>query len=304
MSTHAPETLVKYCTAETAQQILSSQTLRWSAPHEFSDPFELNHQTQLNFDPHMMLQAAIKTASALIFGKDAPRGNTPMMAAIRRWREEERFGSPEEAEEVLTELLSQVVNQRQIGLDQMMMDWRKFTRTLRICCFSMKADNLSAWQNFADHHRGIALRFQCGEFTALPKPSKVEYSNVRPEITTLKEQLAGIINHERIQPQNAFYEKFTIKPNICADEQEWRCFTQQTEDLSSNNSTNSQIGYSDIKFERSEITAIYLGAFTDAKMKRAIYDLIKEQYGQAKLFQAKAVSGKYEIEFERIPVRT
>ena len=302
MSTHLPETLVKYCTATTAQKILSSQTLRWAAPHQFSDPFELNHQTQLNFDPHVLLQAAIKMASAMIFGKDAPRGATPLMAAIRRWRDEERFASPEEAEDVLRELLSQVVDQRQAVLDQVMTDWRKFARTLRICSFTAKPDNLASWQNFADHHRGVAIRFQSGEFTALPKPRKVEYSTVRPEITTLKEQMSAIMNNERVVPQEHFFEKFTVKPSTSAGEQEWRCFHQEDEGLSATSNAD-QVAHSDIKFERSEITAVYFGAFTPPKIKREIFDLVKEKYSQAKIFQAKAVSGKYEIEFERITKR-
>lgn len=302
MAAHTPETLVKYCTADTAQKILSSQTLRWSAPHHYSDPFELTHETQLNFDPHVLLQAAIKMASAMIFGKDAPRGATPLMAAIRRWRDEERFASPEEAEDVLRELLSQVVDQRQAVLDQVMTDWRKFSRTLRICSFSAKPDNLSAWQNFSDNHRGVAIRFQSGEFTALPKPCKVEYSTVRPEITTLKEQMAAVMNSERVVPQEHFFEKFTCKPATSAGEQEWRCFQQVKENLSAT-SNGDQAGYNDIKFERSEITAVYFGAFTPIKIKREIFDLVKDKYSQAKIFQAKAVSGKYEIEFERITKR-
>ncbi|BFM14613.1 hypothetical protein R50073_07960 [Maricurvus nonylphenolicus] len=302
MAAHTPETLVKYCTADTAQKILSSQTLRWSAPHQYSDPFELTHETQLNFDPHVLLQAAIKMASAMIFGKDAPRGGTPLMAAIRRWRDEERFASPEEAEDVLRELLSQVVDQRQAILDQVMTDWRKFARTLRICSFSAKPDNLSAWQNFSDNHRGVAIRFQSGEFTALPKPRKVEYSTVRPEITTLKEQMSAVMNSERVVPQEHFFEKFTCKPATSAGEQEWRCFQQIKEDLNAT-SGGDQVWHNDIKFERSEITAVYFGAFTPIKIKREIFDLVKEKYSQAKIFQAKAVSGKYEIEFERITKR-
>ncbi len=299
MSTTPPETLVKYCTPSAAIPILSSQTLRWSAPHEFADPFELHHQTVIHFDPQTLLQAAIKTAAALIFGKEVPRGAAPIMAAIRRWREEERFSSADEADVVLTELLSRVVNQRQIGLDQIMMDWRKFARTLRIASFCQKPDNLMAWQHFADHHHGIAIRFKCGESTTFSNPRKVEYSNVRPEITTLAEQLDSILNHTKIQPQDNFLEKFTVKPSICNSEHEWRCFLQVPVDLSNAASPN-QLWHSDIKFERHEISAVYLGALTDPKLKREIYDLLKQQYNQAKLFQAKTTNGKYEIEFERI----
>lgn len=301
MSTSLPETLVKFCSAGTAKTILRSQTLRWSAPHLFSDPFELNYQSQLNFDPHILLQAAIKMTSAMIFGRDDPVGATPLIAAIRRWRDEERFSSPEEAEIVLKELLAQVVDQRQLQLDKVMADWRKFTRNLRICCFSAKPDNLMAWQNFGDQHRGIAIRFQCGEFTGFQRPVKVNYAVNRPEITTLKEQMSCILYNDRVVPQENFYEKFAAKSTTCSGEQEWRCFFEESDNTAA--ATTEPTWYKDVRFEQSEVKAVYFGAFTPTDVKREVLDLIKSRYSQARIFQAKTVSGRYEIEFERITAR-
>lgn len=296
MAQHTPETLVKYCDPGSAYKILQSHSLRWSAPNVFLDPFELDHQTGLNFDPHVLLQAAIQSAAGMIFSKDEPRGNTPMINAIRRWRDEERFQSPDEAETVLRDLLSQMVDARQKDLDAVMADWRKFSRMIRISCFSEKPDNLSAWQRYADHHRGVAIRFQSGEFTALPKPRSVSYRNVRPEITTLKEQLDVLLNNVQFRAQDYFLEKFSTRPPECKDEQEWRCFKQATQEMGSEPTS----WYEDHSFERADVAAIYFGVHTPTKLKRAIYELAKEHYGQSKIFQAKAVIGKYEIEFERI----
>ncbi len=299
MSSHLPETLVKYCSADTAGKILTTQTLRWSSPHLFSDPFELDHKTQLNFEPHTLLQAAIQTAAASIFAREGPRGNTPLMAAIRRWREEERFASPEEAEEVLKELLGQIVDQRQVAIEQIMADWRQFSRRLRICSFTARPDNLSAWSHFADNHQGVAIRFQCGEHTALPKPMKVQYKSTRPEITTLKEQLGVVINNERFVAQEHFYDKLTTKPSFDREENEWRCFTQSKQGLNEQSSDDTQ-WFDDIKFERADITALYFGIHCNQKYKRDLVDLIKNEYSQTKMFQARTVPGKYEIEFERL----
>ncbi len=299
MSTHQPAALVKFCTAETAKKILSSQTLRWSAPSRFDDPFELNHETQLNFDPHSLLDSAIKMASSMIFAPDDPKGNTPLINAIRRWREEERFHSPDEAVDVLRELLSQVVDHRQKTIDQMMTEWRKFTRTLRICSFSAKADNLSAWQYFADHHKGVAIRFHTGEFNQLKQAVKVEYKTVRPEITTLREELSVVLGGAPHNAQGDFMEKFSIKPTFCSSEQEWRCM-DQIQEQPGETPTDEHEWFEDRRFERSEVDAVYFGAYTPTAEKKDIYGLIKEKYSQAKVFQAKAAMGKYELEFEKI----
>lgn len=301
MPTHAPESLVKFCSADSAKTILKSQSLRWSAPNLYTDPFELNHETGLNFDPHVLLQGAIQAATAMIFAKDKPVGNTPLVNAIRRWRDEERFDSPEEAEDVLRELLSQMVDQRQQAIDQMMADWRRFTRSVRICSFSAKPDNLAAWQMYAERHCGAAIRLQSGEHTSLPKPKAMAYRNSRPEITTLKEQLDVVLNNTVFRAQDYFLDKFTTKPSTDSAEQEWRCFHLETE--KPGEVLPKEQWFNDRRFERGEVTAVYLGIFMPTKDKRDIYQLVKEEYHQAKLFQAKVVPGKYELEFERIPLK-
>lgn len=294
-----PDTLAKFCSATTAEKILSSQRLRWSAPHLLSDPFELNHQTQLNFDPMTLLDGVIRTATGMIFSREEPRSRSPLATVIRRWRDEERFASPDEAEDVLKELMSRMVNQRQTAIDETMADWRRFTRELRLCCFSAKADNLPSWQRHADCHRGAALRFRCGEFTALPEPKAVEYSPNRPEITTFKEQINAILHHDDVNAQDSFLEKFLVKPPMSSDELEWRCFFH-AEDQASSRENDDSLWYDDRPFEKSDLTSVYLGAFMSSKDKRRLVSIISERYTNAKMFQAQVIPGKYEIEFSRL----
>ncbi|UTA47242.1 DUF2971 domain-containing protein [Simiduia sp. 21SJ11W-1] len=299
MVNHSPETLVKYCSVATATKILESQSLRWSAPNLYGDPFELNHLTALNFDPQSILNAAIQAATAMIFAKDEPRGSAPLAVVIRRWRDEERFQSPDEALDVLRELLSQMVDNRLQALDTLMADWRKFCRTLRVCSFTAKPDNLAAWTHYGDHHRGVAIRMQCGEFTSLTKPRQVTYRPQRPEITTMQEQLAVVLTNQDFKAQDHFFEKFTNKAVNFAHENEWRCFRQVKDEIGPE-AKPEQSWFDDVKFERSDITAVYFGALTDPKVMRDIYALVQEKYSQAKVFQAKSTPGKYDIEFNRI----
>lgn len=294
-----PDTLAKFCSAHTAEQILNSRRLRWSAPHLLTDPFELTHQTQLAFDPMALLDGVIRSATGMIFSPEAPRSNSPLATVIRRWRDEERFATPEEAEEVLKELMSRMVDQRQAAIEELMADWRKFTRELRICCFSAKVDNLPSWQHFADRHHGIALRFKCGEYTTIKDPNVVEYSSNRPEITTFKEQINAILHQDKVNAQTRFLDKFLIKPPTAAEEQEWRAFFQAT-DLASSREADDSLWYDDLPFEKNDLSGAYFGAFMPAQTRQRLVTLLREQYPETKLFQAQPIPGKYEIEFVRI----
>ncbi|WP_027329694.1 hypothetical protein [Marinimicrobium agarilyticum] len=294
-----PDTLAKFCSARTAEQILGSRRLRWSAPHLLSDPFELTHHSPLTFDPLTLLDGVIRAATGMIFSREMPKSNSALATVIRRWREEERFASPEEAEDVLKELMSRMVDQRQVSIEEMMADWRKFTRELRICCFSAKADNLTSWQLFADHHRGAALRFRCGEYTSLPDPKPVEYSPNRPEITTFRDQINAILHQEKVNAQSRFLDKFLVKPPMSADQQEWRCFFQAT-DQASSREVDDSLWYDDRPFEKNDLDSVYLGAFMPAEDKQRLVTLLRGEYPETKVLQASPIPGKYEIEFHRL----
>ena len=299
MSNQQPETLIKFLNTETAKKVLSSQTLRWSSPSLFADPFELNHLSQLNFDPHTLLDKAIKMAESMIFSPDAPKGDTPLIHVIRRWRDEERFASPQEAHDVLRELLSKVVDHRQKVIDIMMSDWRKFVRTLRVCCFTEKVDSVAAWQNYADSHRGIAIRFNTDEHSPLENCVPVNYKAARPQISTLQSETDFILGGDKPSPQHNFEDKFSVRSPLYASEKEWRCFSTKKEQPGIKPSNASE-WFDDKKFERNDISAVYFGANISAKDKKEIYNLLKDKYTKSKIYQAQASSTSHQLEFERI----
>lgn len=299
MTSAKPSHLIKFCSAQAAEQILNSATLRWSSPSVFADTMELSHTSTLSFDCQALLENAIKISSGMIFAKQAPQGDTPIINAIRRWREDGRFSSPDEADHVLRELLSKMVNQRFVSIEKLLKTWGLFTRNLRICCFTERPNNTIAWQQFGDNHRGVALRFECAEGSTFKDPKAVEYDIIRPEITTLKEQLGVLINNTPDVSIEKFALKFARKPKINKAEEEWRCLCSSVKKIAPD-SEDCHTWYDDIKFEHNDLSAAYFGLETDEAVKKQCITLIKKNFKHAKLYQAHFVKGKYDIEFERI----
>lgn len=300
-----PDTLSKFCTADAAVSVLTSQTLRWSSPHLFGDPFELDHRTGLGFDPHMLLNEVVRTTIAMIFSPSPPHGNSPLITGIRRWRDDGRFETPAEAEAstVLMELLAKMVDQRQVDIDVLMADWRRFTRHLRICSFSARPDNFPCWQRYADNHRGAVIRFHVQELgvnsDAEGALRPMEYRQVRPEVTTVKEQLNAAIYNERPNLQAGFLDKLLCKSPIHSHEQEWRCFYHALTEASSK-SNNDMDWFDDRPFANEAVSSIYLGAYMSVEDKKKLVDLQRALYPHARLFQAQPVHGKYDIEFVKL----
>lgn len=295
MSNKQPTSLVKFADAEAAIQILSDAKLRWSAPSLLKDPFELSHRSNLNFDSKGLLVACVKATLALIFSRDEPTGNSPLIKAVRRWRSEERFDSEDEASIVLNELLASMVQHRDPELIELMLDWKRYASHLRILSLSDCHENLNLWDSHGDRHGGVAIRFDCSEDSSLEKPVAVSYSDTRPEISTLNEQLAVVMDPREIRFQDYFPDKFLYKSKSLSKEKEWRLLrTVET------NQTDESLWFEDIGFAPAEIKAVYLGADIAKSTKQKLITLLQGQYPKAKQFQAFARKNKFELDFERL----
>ena len=224
-------------------------------------------------------------------------GSSPLIKAIRRWRSEDRFDNEEEAQEVLSELLTSMVQHRKPEMLRLMKDWRDYTRRLRILCLSEKHDENSLWWRYADNHRGIAIRFACGDETSLPKPQTVRYTETKPEITPLAEQMEILMNQTNVAVQDSFPEKFLSKSREDIKEREWRILTHvDGRDLPD----NEALWYEEIPFQQTEVRAIYFGVASDARLKQDISKLVERRYPKAKLFQARTQAANFALEFDRI----
>lgn len=286
--------LVKFCPIDTGIKILSSQSLRWSAPHLFGDPFELDYRSKPEVSAESLLDVLLREALIMLFGPDMPTGrHNRLVNIMARWREQQRFCDEEEAQDVLRELLGQIAEIQARQVEEYLTTWRKFARNVRITCFSEKPNNVSCWQRFADQHRGIALRFECGDGTGLAKPQRVNYQALAPTITNQQEQLEIIYGRRSAPSTDEFPTKHLIKGRQDQLEQEWRCFENSLDDIHD----DPELWYDLRKFPAHELRAVYFGMLTSDRDKELVAKLMRANYPTAKMYQASMVSGRYEIEF-------
>lgn len=294
MPTEIATSLVKFCTVETGLKILNSQSLRWSAPHLFGDPFELQHRSDVDFDAGALLDVLLREALIILFGPDTPTGrHNKLVNIMARWREEERFCDEEEAGTVLRELLGQIAELRFQQVQEFVAAWQRFAAGTRVACFGDKPGNLPCWQRFTDNHRGFALRFDCGEGTALPRPQRVQYQHQAPVITSRQEQLDIIYERQRPPTTAEFADKLLTKGRQELGEQEWRCF----EPADGSDGDDDSLWYQNRKFPSHELRAVYFGVNMAAADRMHVGRLLRANNPTAKLFQAVPTGGRYELEF-------
>lgn len=289
--------LIKFCDVETGLKILNGQSLRWSSPHLFRDPFEPDVHAAADFSPNQFVGGLIKEAINMLFGPNEPRGKSNrLVAAIARWRDEERFASEEEAETVLQQLLGQLAEQQQLEIDKYMQAWQQFARSVRICCFCDKPTNMAAWQRYADNHGGLALKFAAGEDASLNAPKKVAYTTTPPLVTSLAEQVAVAYGKQEPPRKEAFITKLLSKNRDNSSEREWRCFDIDNAQADA----DEELWYSDKTFKINELKAVYLGLGMPPAQRSKIVELVRRDFKNTRIFQAEAVAGKFEIDFSTL----
>lgn len=296
MAAETPEHLYLYCDFEQGLHALKEGKIEWQSPASLNEALSLDQDSEFSFNKDSFLKAAIKVASSLIFGREVPKGETPIIAAIRRWRDAQRFSTPEEAQPVLKELLGKMIDHRMSELDQLRADWSEFCKKLRILSFREKPDNLEAWFTQAENGAGVVLRLAVGEETSFPNTHAVEYSLERPEITSMKEQMACVYYNQKDKSRESFESKFLVKAPIYRTQKEWR-----SSRIENAFSSNDPLSWKEaLSFESSDLKAIYFGPHTSDEAKEALSKALKTGWPNAKKHQVQFNKGKFSLSTELI----
>ncbi len=286
-----PDSLFKYCRADIALAVLREQSWRWGNPDQLTDPLEPNSSWGLPFTRDELLTQLVKVVNSLIFAPDNPKGNSSLIAAIRRWRQDKRFESQEETAGILSQLLGPMVEKRWLELEKQVEQWKHYETHLRITSFCAKPDNMLAWESYADMHRGVVLRFKVDEDNMVNNAVKLSYKPERLQLAAIKEQLGTIIYNTKDDLSEKFPEMHKIKPSHRKSEQEWRSFKHVEQ---------SDQPFTYYKFQPRELSAVIFGLACTDEDKSAILSVMQSHHKKTKTFQAKVNREGYGIELENL----
>ena len=293
-----PDALYKFVSVDAARQILADGTLRWYSPELLDNPWFVGHRAELGFDHLQVNKAMLSTAVSMIFTRDIPPGNKdhPLYKAICRWRSEDRFNDEMEAHDALSELLAPTPETLQQKLKSIVEAWRELVANSRVVCFSESQKDMHSWQHYADQHRGLVLRFDPIETLESPKP--VEYTNQRPHLTTVREQVNDLVGIEKAAVVENFEAKLLSQPKHLAHEKEWRCIRLMDEaDLDCGEDVEDW--YMDDPFPNEALKAVYLGFQMNKTDAKDITHLIRTGYPSTSIYLAKPIDEQFDVEFEK-----
>jgi hypothetical protein len=285
---HEKSKFFKYMPATTAKLVLRNQTLRWSSPTQFNDPFDVPRELAFELTPTEIKQALSAVFIDLL--EDPPKDTSELQPALAYIIQAAHAAS---SQELIDDLVSEIQNEGQIpvdtsaGLDGLRKMWKGIIPDLRILCLAAAHDRTSMWYHYADNYRGIVIELTCSDELDSPwlGAEPVQYPPVPPrlfsasgwaELMTLKQE----IGLNRMLHALTYY-----KTPDWSYEEEWR--------VSGYKRPGEVAEYADYKIHPLNFSKVFFGPHISDEDRKDILDLLADDLNHVEAYQANIGFGRY-----------
>jgi hypothetical protein len=217
----------KYVSPDTALAILRSQSVRYSSPLSFNDPFDIQSGLHFDFDLSTLHGKVLDRLNELASAPDEPPVDHEdvwgkvVLAARKHYP---KHGFPRERWEQLTRPsfnhLIEVIADTQKRYQE---HWRSVLLPgIRVFCVSEERDNLLMWAHYARDHAGCVFELWSlpDEDNPLSVAMPVDYAEAPPPFFTEQEWLDDLMGIKNLDI-HALYRRYAyVKSDHWAYERE------------------------------------------------------------------------------------
>ena len=151
--TQPPQLLYKYVPLKTAQLIIANETLRFSSPLEFNDPFDSQWNFLWQLTTPEFNQAMIERILREDINPERFRDGNYRDWVLGNRRKHETLSAEQKREHV--ERMKEELSQGFTFPDQV----SDMIRRLRVLCLASAPDSIQMWSYYASGHAGVVLAF-------------------------------------------------------------------------------------------------------------------------------------------------
>ncbi|MFV0348919.1 MAG: DUF2971 domain-containing protein [Halodesulfovibrio sp.] len=273
-----PSKLYKYTPPESAEQILTNTSLKWSSPLEFNDPAELKKAPILSptieevmpqFVDIILKNAFssknknIKKFSPL-FADVAESAKHALNNGIKQQHLKHTFHKLEFTKELISNIKYQVANSFSVY-------------KLRILCLAENDNNDMMWSHYASNDTGCCIELNSGSdsrsYFNLAK--QVWYHDSNPPIGNALEML--LYGLPKDIGQKSIDTIFYTKNTCWTHEKEWRVIYLNDERKNTLHDIN--------KFDPKDITSITFGIKSDTDLISKLSDIAIKRYEHIRIYK-------------------
>ncbi|MBW8311440.1 MAG: DUF2971 domain-containing protein [Rhizobium sp.] len=287
----------KYVAPQTALAILQNQSVRFSSPLLFNDPFD--HQTclHLDFDLQQFPAKLLDRIEHLVRNPQIPirQDVGPIQLVLEIMRAKfSTHGFPRDAfvREALPVLAdgSNAIETTRLGFE---VHWQESLKASRTFCVTEENDSLLMWAHYARDHTGAVLELWSlpEEDNALSVSEAVEYSDTPPAFFTEEAFLDLFTGVGQLDVKALTRRSVYTKSNHWAYEKEWRVYYPLSDKPGLFEYTN---------LRESEFKAIYFGCRAEPAFIASARALIAQHYPGAAQWVAERRKDAYAVTFREI----
>jgi hypothetical protein len=275
---HYRESFFKYMPASTAVIVLGSETLRWSSPTEFNDPYDVPRELASDISS-AELQKEI--SAYMIRAVQEPNEEIGHFLPVLQYIiEEARRATPDTKAEIIKALKDEAAKKtgESRSLDELRDMWRKLIPDFRILCLCESPSSISMWYHYAAKYSGIVLELACSDESDSPwlVAERVEYPEQAPDIFTVRGWAELTMMPVRAAIDHLFHAYAYTKTPDWSYEREWR--------IASFKRPHEQGPFSDYQVRPTDFRSVYLGPLIAPSAKERIVNLVKERLPHVQLY--------------------
>ncbi|ACL04877.1 hypothetical protein Dalk_3187 [Desulfatibacillum aliphaticivorans] len=267
---HDRDVFYKYTSHSTSLKIIKNQSLRWSSPSIFNDPFDVPKIMYEGIDIVDLRMAAVKVFCELLIRTKITHFEylQPRIKYLI-----EAIGDNDEIKKEIIEDLEQ--HKKELLPDmtgfQLVRDaWESMYEDNRILCLSEFCDSASMWDRYSETHKGVVFELGCIDEIDSPwlvaKP--VSYSDA-PLFSDTPEGLAEILLYNGVFAARKILEEYLFtKTTDWSYEKEWRIATTKRH--------HEGGSYSDWSVHPANFIAIILGMNMGQEERKEVIEMSRK----------------------------
>lgn len=287
---HNRDHFYKYLTPTAAKAVLSSRTFKWSAAATFNDPFDMQFDLHLDYDPAQLLAACESDFYEILRGERGFQEQIGLGKVLARLQTVALQLSGEQLRSYIRDGIVLAIANIPNDQREMHAKLRKHFSTYKVFCLTERLDSVLMWSHYADHHRGVVLRLSCLEDVdsswSVARP--VVYSQHMPRFLEQEELRQIITGYAEPRRESIAERTIFSKALDWQYEREWRIY------LPSKNADDEFIN-----FHRQELAAIYFGCRSQEADRNEITSLARAINPGVEIYTAAKSGRDFALEFGR-----
>jgi hypothetical protein len=289
---HDRKCFYKYMTVKAVKAVLETNSLRWSSPKRFNDPFNLQFDPHMEYNQDRVVNRVLKRFLDVYNGQAQPVGGSTLDENAKLLRALMPTLTEAEIRSEHRPAVYETLNAIERGIPSLHDELRAVLARRKILCLSETSNNIVMWAHYTNNHTGAVIELSCIEKfdSAWGAAKPVRYMANMPLLADEEALVRSLMGRGSIASPDHFQNSVYVKAADWAHEKEWRIL----------GGWENQEETEDVPFKPEELTAVYLGCRIGDADQDEIRRIAAKKYPHAAVHIVRKAARRFALEFAKV----